>query len=62
MTTKSSSTDSAPRIATVVGVKESLVTIDISQGSVMKNEVGFILVGEERLKSEVLMLPISTPQ
>jgi V/A-type H+-transporting ATPase subunit A len=37
-----------------VGVQESLVTIDVSQVPVMKNEVGYILLGEERLKAEVL--------
>ncbi len=56
MTTNSSSPDSTSRLATVVGVKESLVTIDVSQTPVMKNEVGYILVGEERLKSEVLRI------
>jgi len=56
VTTNSSSPDSASRLATVVGVKESLVTIDVSQTPVMKNEVGYILVGEERLKSEVLRI------
>ena len=56
MTTNSSSPDSVSRLATVVGVKESLVTIDVSQTPVMKNEVGYILVGEERLKSEVLRI------
>jgi V/A-type H+-transporting ATPase subunit A len=56
VTTNSSSTAEASRIATVVGVKESLVTIDVSQTPVMKNEVGYILVGTERLKSEVLRI------
>jgi len=56
VTTNSSSPDSTSRLATVVGVKESLVTIDVSQTPVMKNEVGYILVGEERLKSEVLRI------
>jgi V/A-type H+-transporting ATPase subunit A len=39
-----------------VGVQESLVTIDVSQVPVKKNEVGYILVGEERLKAEVLRI------
>jgi V/A-type H+-transporting ATPase subunit A len=38
----------------VVGVQESLVTIDVSQVAIMKNEVAYILLGEERLKAEVL--------
>jgi V/A-type H+-transporting ATPase subunit A len=37
-----------------VAVKESLVTIDVSNTRVMKNEVGLVLLGEQRLKSEVL--------
>jgi V/A-type H+-transporting ATPase subunit A len=35
-------------------VKESLVSVDVSQIPVMKNEVGYVFVGEERLKAEVL--------
>ncbi|MDJ0848952.1 MAG: V-type ATP synthase subunit A [Myxococcota bacterium] len=55
MTTSSSSPEGRPT-APVVGVKESLVTIDVSQTPVMKNEVGYILVGDERLKAEVLRI------
>ncbi len=55
MTTSNSSPDSgATRRAPIVGVKESLVTIDVSGTRVMKNEVGFVLLGEQRLKAEVL--------
>ncbi len=60
MTTKTSSPDpdvasfEAPRRAPIVGVKESLVTIDVSDTQVMKNEVGHVLLGDERLKAEVL--------
>ncbi len=56
MTTSNSSTDSAGSIrrAPIVGVKESLVTIDVSNTRVMKNEVGFILLGTQRLEAEVL--------
>jgi V/A-type H+-transporting ATPase subunit A len=39
-----------------VGVQESLVTIDVSQVPVKKNEVGYIRVGDERLKAEVLRI------
>ena len=43
------------RFARVIGVKESLVLIEVDeQTPIMKNEVGYILLGEERLKSEVL--------
>jgi V/A-type H+-transporting ATPase subunit A len=52
----SSSPESAPSLAPVIGVQESLVTIDVSQVPVMKNEVGYILVGKERLKAEVLRI------
>lgn len=60
MTTKTSSPDAdvasadASRRATIVGVKESLVTIDVSATRVMKNEVGHVLLGDQRLKAEVL--------
>lgn len=57
MSTKRSSPDPtvpAQNLAPVVGVKESLVTIDVSDTAVMKNEVGYVLVGQERLKAEVL--------
>ena len=57
MTIRTSSPDGVtaqPNLATVVGVKESMVTIDVSTTPVMKNEVGYVLVGEERLKAEVL--------
>jgi V/A-type H+-transporting ATPase subunit A len=37
-----------------VAVQEGLVTIDVSGTRVMKNEVGHVLLGKERLKSEVL--------
>jgi len=51
---KSSSPEDALSLAPVIGVQESLVTIDVSRVPVMKNEVGYILVGDERLKAEVL--------
>ncbi|MGZ4998745.1 MAG: V-type ATP synthase subunit A [Methylomonas sp.] len=41
--------------AAVAGVKESLILIEFDEDvEVMKNEVGFICVGEERLKAEIL--------
>lgn len=42
--------------APTIRVKESLITIDISNVSVMKNEVAHILLGQQRLKSEVLRI------
>lgn len=60
MTTRISSPDagaasaSGSRRAPIVGVKESLVTIDVSGTPVMKNEVGYVLLGDEALKAEVL--------
>ncbi len=54
MSTSSSSPETALPRAPVVGVQESLITIDVSQTPVMKNEVGYIVVGDERLKAEVL--------
>jgi V/A-type H+-transporting ATPase subunit A len=38
----------------VVTVRESLVTVDVSKTRVAKNEVGYVCVGDERLKGEVL--------
>ncbi len=49
--------DSAPAAsgnARILGVRESLVTIDTAGDAVRKNEVGFVLVGKERLMGEVL--------
>jgi V/A-type H+-transporting ATPase subunit A len=45
------------RTATIVGVKESLVLIEVDEATpIMKNEVGYIRVGDERLKAEVLRI------
>jgi V/A-type H+-transporting ATPase subunit A len=46
----------APEVkrAPISSVKEGLVSIDVSNTSVMKNEVGYIVVGDEKLKAEVL--------
>lgn len=47
----------AGKTATVVQVRESLVLIQIDeQSSVKKNEVGYVCVGDERLKAEVLRI------
>jgi V/A-type H+-transporting ATPase subunit A len=43
------------RTARIIGVKESLVLIEVDDNtSLMKNELGYICVGNERLKAEVL--------
>ena len=62
MTTSSSSPEggrgaaSDARLARVVGVKESLVTIDVADTRVMKNEVGFVLLDEQRLRARIIEL------
>jgi V/A-type H+-transporting ATPase subunit A len=40
--------------ATVVAVRENLVTIEVKDAPIRKNEVGYICVGNEHLKAEVL--------
>ena len=44
------------RTAHVASVRESLVSIDTGGKAIMKNEVGHICVGEERLMAEVLRI------
>ncbi|PIE34928.1 V-type ATP synthase subunit A [candidate division KSB3 bacterium] len=46
--------------ARVVTVRESLVTIEVGDTSIRKNEVGYICVGEERLMAEVLRVQGNT--
>ncbi len=47
----------APRIARVVGVRESLVVIEVDEDTpIVKNEMAYICVGDERLKAEVLRI------
>ena len=46
----------AARVARVVAVRESLVTIETDGMAIKKNEVGYIGVGEERLMAEVLRI------
>jgi len=65
-TTTSSTEDSRPldhgerNTATVVAVKESLVTVEMGDSPIRKNEVGYILVDKERLMAEVLRVRGST--
>lgn len=40
--------------AKVLGVNGNIVRIEVTAGRIMKNEVAFICVGDERLKAEVL--------
>jgi V/A-type H+-transporting ATPase subunit A len=47
------STGDAPR-ARVLGINGNIVRIRVDSGTLMKNEVAFVRVGQERLKSEVL--------
>ena len=46
--------------ARVVTVRESLVTIELVDTPIRKNEVGYICVGEERLMAEVLRVQGNT--
>ncbi|TVP97378.1 MAG: V-type ATP synthase subunit A [Planctomycetaceae bacterium] len=48
------SSSAAPATARVLGVNGNIVRIAVDSGPIMKNEVAFVRVGEERLKSEVL--------
>ncbi|MBX3423226.1 MAG: V-type ATP synthase subunit A [Pirellulaceae bacterium] len=42
--------------ANVIGVNGNIVTIETDGGPIMKNEVAYVIVGQERLKSEVLRI------
>ncbi len=42
--------------ARVATVRDSLVTVELGDGHIRKNEVGFICVGDERLMAEVLRI------
>jgi|GEM_PF-1869432 len=46
--------------ARVLAVRDSFVTIDTGGEAIRKNEVGFVLVGEERLMAEVLRIQGNT--
>ncbi len=50
------SSDKHATEATVIGVNGNIVRIETGGGSIMKNEVAYVCVGEERLKSEVLRI------
>lgn len=40
----------------VAGVRESLVRLDLGNASARRNEIGYVHVGEERLKGEILRI------
>ena len=44
------------RKARVIAAKESLVTVETDGDAIVKNEVGFVHLGNERLKAEVLRI------
>ncbi len=48
------STNSHATEARVIGVNGNIVRIETTGGAIMKNEVAFVCVGQERLKAEVL--------
>ena len=50
------SSDKRTADATVIGVNGNIVRIQSTGGAIMKNEVAYVCVGEERLKSEVLRI------
>jgi len=55
--TSTTETDTSSKSATVVQVRESLVLIEVDeQAAIKKNEVGYVRVGEEKLKAEVLRI------
>ncbi|GAK51301.1 putative V-type sodium ATPase, catalytic A subunit [Candidatus Moduliflexus flocculans] len=67
MSTNNSSTEQlnkntspTPGTAWVVAVQESLVTIEVRDVPIRKNEVGYICVGNERLMAEVLRIQGNT--
>lgn len=56
MDTNTNTPSSAKSEAVVVKAQESLVTARIISGSIMMNEVGYVVVGEARLKAEVMRI------
>ncbi|MDP8263248.1 MAG: V-type ATP synthase subunit A [Candidatus Ancaeobacter aquaticus] len=42
--------------ARVVTVRDNIVQIEVLEGSIKKNEVGYVCVGDERLRAEVLRI------
>ncbi|MFN3150361.1 V-type ATP synthase subunit A [Bremerella sp.] len=55
--TSTTESDTSSKSATVVQVRESLVLIEVDeQTAIKKNEVGYVRVGKEKLKAEVLRI------
>jgi V/A-type H+-transporting ATPase subunit A len=50
------SSNKSGAIARVTGVNGNIVTIETDGGRILKNEVAFVIVGEDRLKAEVLRI------
>jgi V/A-type H+-transporting ATPase subunit A len=50
------STSSSTAKAKVLGVNGNIIRVQSTSGQIIKNEVAFVLVGQERLKSEVLRI------
>lgn len=46
--------------AKVISAQESLVKIELKEGAIRKNEVGYVVVGDEKLKAEVLRVEGNT--
>jgi V/A-type H+-transporting ATPase subunit A len=46
--------------ATVIAAQESLVTVEVSGRPIVMNEVGYVCVGQDRLKAEVLRIQGNT--
>lgn len=55
MTTLNSSSRNV-KTARVIGVNGNIVTVQTDGAAIMKNEVAFVIVGEDRLKAEVLRI------
>ena len=55
-TLKESDTSSRLGYATVLSVNGNIVRVKSTSGTMIKNEVAYVCVGEERLKSEVLRI------
>lgn len=54
---KSENQDTKPLVhVPIIGIKDSLVTVDIRQVNLRKNEVAYILQDDQRLKAEVLRI------
>jgi V/A-type H+/Na+-transporting ATPase subunit A len=46
--------DSSSTIGHVVGINGNMVIVEVTEGSVVQNEVAFIVVDDQKLKAEVI--------